>query len=166
MKSSRRFAGSSGSSGLPDDEPDDPLVFFVDHNLGSKLLPDALRKQGCTVEVHDTHFASGTKDTVWVPDVARRGWIVLSKDLNIASNALERETLFQAGARAFLLSQQNLSGPDQAAAFVRGLRRIRHIALSEPAPFIARVSPSGEVKVLTDLKRHWKRSLRSRGSRT
>lgn len=88
---------------------------------------------------------------------------MLSKDLNIASNALERITLFEAGARAFLLSQQDLSGPDQAAAFLRALRRIRNIARSEPPPFIARVSPSGEVKVLTELKRAWKRSRR--GSR-
>jgi hypothetical protein len=89
--------------------------------------------------------------------------VVLSKDLNIASNALERETLFRSGARAFLLSQQNLSGPAQVAAVLQALRRIRHIAVSEPPPFIARISPSGDVKVLTDLKRAWKRSRRARG---
>lgn len=98
---------------------------------------------------------------MWVPEVARRGWVVLSKDLNIASNALERDTLFESGARAFLLSQQDLSGPDQVEAFLQGLRRIRNIARSERPPFIARVSPSGQVKVLTDLKRAWKRSRRA-----
>jgi PIN like domain len=92
--------------------------------------------------------------------VTRRGWVVLSKDLSIASNALERETLFEAGARVFLLSRQNLTGPDQTTAFVRALRRIRRIAVSEPAPFIARVSPSGEVRVLSELKRAWKRGRR------
>jgi hypothetical protein len=93
--------------------------------------------------------------------VAGRGWVVLSKDFNIASNALERITLFECGVRAFLLSQQDLSGSAQVTAFLRALRRIRNIAQSEPPPFIARVLPSGEVKVLTDLKRAWKRARRA-----
>lgn len=93
--------------------------------------------------------------------MARRGWIVLSKDFNIGSNALERVTLFECGVRAFLLSQQDLSGPAQVTAFLQALRRMRNIARSEPPPFIARVSPSGDVRVLTELKRAWKRSRRA-----
>ena len=61
------------------------------------------------VELHDDHFPPRTKDTEWLAEVSRRGWVVLSKDFNIASNALERITLFESGARAFLLSQQDLS---------------------------------------------------------
>ena len=91
---------------------------------------------------------------------------MLSKDFNIASNALERLTLFEAGARAFLLSQQDLSGPDQVTAFLGALRRMRNIATSEPPPFIARVLPSGDVRVLTDLKRTWKRARRGERRRT
>jgi hypothetical protein len=37
---------------------------------------------------------------------------------------------------------------------------MHNIANSEPPPFIARVLPSGEVKVLSELKRAWKRSRR------
>jgi hypothetical protein len=57
----------------------------------------------------------------WLAEVARRGWVVLSKDFNIASNALERITLFECGARAFLLSQQDLNGPAQVRAFLGAL---------------------------------------------
>ncbi|OFV82165.1 MAG: hypothetical protein A2W26_03040 [Acidobacteria bacterium RBG_16_64_8] len=137
------------------------LVFFVDHSLGTKQLADALRNAGCAVELHDDHFPPRTKDTDWLAEVARRGWIVLSKDFNIGSNALERVTLFECGVRAFLLSQQDLSGPAQVTAFLQALRRMRNIARSEPPPFIARVSPSGDVRVLTELKRAWKRSRRA-----
>jgi len=91
-----------------------------------------LHNAGCAVKLHDDCFTPDTPDIVWVPEVARRGWVMLSKDLSIASNALERETLFESGARAFLLSQQNLSGPAQAAALLRALRRIRNVARSEP----------------------------------
>jgi hypothetical protein len=97
----------------------------------------------------------------WLAEVARRGWVVLSKDFYIASNALERITLFECGARAFLLSQQDLDGPAQVRAFLGALRRIRNIAKSEPPPFIARVLPSGKVRVLTELKRAWKRARRA-----
>lgn len=91
--------------------------------------------------------------------------MVLTKDFSIATNALERITLFESGARAFLLSRQDLSGPDQVTAFLAALRRMRNVAHSEPAPFIARVLPSGEVKVLTELKRAWKRGLRAQRRR-
>jgi hypothetical protein len=67
------------------------------------------------------------------------------------SRALERITLFECGARALLLSQQDLNGPAQVRAFLGALRQIRNIAKSEPPPFIARVLPSGEVRVLTEL---------------
>lgn len=92
------------------------------------------------MEVHDAHFPPGTTDTVWVPEVARRGWVVLSKDLSIASNTLERDTLFESGVRAFLLSQQDLSGPDQVTAFLKGLPDPQHRAQRTAALYRARVA--------------------------
>jgi PIN like domain len=87
------------------------------------------------------HFRARTNDTEWLAELAQRGWVVLSKDFSIASNALERLTLFESGARAFLLSQQDLTGQAQVAAFLGALRRVRNIASREPPPFITRVLP-------------------------
>lgn len=40
----------------------DTLVFFVDRNLGNKVIVNALRQEGIQVEVHDDHFPQGAKD--------------------------------------------------------------------------------------------------------
>jgi hypothetical protein len=110
--------------------------------------------------LHDDHFPPTTPDVEWLKDVGARNWVLLSKDFAISRNALERLALFDSGVRAFLLSQQELSGPQMADALATALRRMRHIARDEAAPFVARVSASGAVTVLTALKREWKRLRR------
>ena len=53
------------------------LVFFTDRDLG-RIVPNALRKAGVTVEAHDDHFDPRTPDTDWLKEVGRREWIALS----------------------------------------------------------------------------------------
>jgi uncharacterized protein with PIN domain len=60
------------------------LTFFVDRALGKKYIPDILRAAGYRVEVHDDHFDKAASDVDWVPAVASRGWIILTKDEKIA----------------------------------------------------------------------------------
>jgi hypothetical protein len=115
---------------------------------------------GCIVELHDDHFPISAKDVDWLPEVGRRGWVVLSKDLNIRTNEPERRALLEANVRAFLFSQQEVPGHVMAAAFAKALRRIMNICRSHPAPLIARVSPSGTVEVLVALLREWRKSTR------
>jgi hypothetical protein len=96
----------------------------------------------------------------WLPEVGRRGWIVLSKDLNIRVNEPERRALLEANVRAFLFSQQQVPGDVMAEAFVRALRRMANICRSHRAPVIARVSPTGAVEVLEGLLREWRKTRR------
>ena len=65
---------SSGS------KPPEPSVFFIDRSLGKKIVAQALRDIGETVEIHDDHFAPDAKDEDWLVEVGKRGWIVLTKD--------------------------------------------------------------------------------------
>jgi hypothetical protein len=61
------------------------LVFFCDKCLARKIVPEALRAAGERVEIMEDHFAKNADDTVWVPDVGKRGWIILSGDRKITS---------------------------------------------------------------------------------
>jgi len=56
-----------------------PPTFFVDWCFG-KTIVAALHKAGAKVEHHGDHFAPETPDTLWLPTVGQRGWIVLTKD--------------------------------------------------------------------------------------
>lgn len=63
---------------------DSPLEIFVDRCLGKTLLPDALRKlPNLVVHIHDDHFDPDEQDQVWLPEVAAKGWVILTKDKDI-----------------------------------------------------------------------------------
>ena len=95
---------SSGSK-LPE-----PSVFFIDRSLGKKIVAQALRDIGETVEIHDDHFAPDAKDEDWLVEVGKRGWIVLTKDDRIRYRATERTALASARVRAFVLTSSQLQG--------------------------------------------------------
>jgi len=75
---------------------------------------------------------------------------VLTKDDAIRRNPLERRALRAANVRAFILTSQNMSGPDMAELVVRFLPTIEKLAKSGKQPFIALVTRSSVA--ITNLK--------------
>ena len=94
-KRSKRPSAASSGSKLPE-----PFVFFIDRSLGRKIVAQALREIGETVEVHDDHFAPDAKDEDWLVKVGKRGWIVLTKDDRIRYRVTERTALTSSRVRA------------------------------------------------------------------
>jgi hypothetical protein len=91
----------------------DRIVFFVDRSLGRNHVPNALKDAGeiveastplsfnpersRRVEVHNDRFPQAAPDTVWLPEVARKGWIILTADQKIAHRRLEKLAVFLVG---------------------------------------------------------------------
>ena len=125
-----------------------PLIYFVDECLGRHFVADALRNAGAHVEVHHEHFPPGVQDADWLPVVGDRRWIILTKDRHIRRRELEINAIINARVRAFVLTAADLTGPEQAAAFVRALKKMNRIAASSLGPLIGRVSESGGVSML------------------
>lgn len=74
---SQQVSDTSGSS-----QPD-PLTYVVDLNLGKGLV-NALRSRGVDARfLPDCGFSQDTHEEVWMPAVAAKGWVALSKDENI-----------------------------------------------------------------------------------
>jgi hypothetical protein len=107
-----------------------------------------LREIGEVVEIHDDHFAPDAKDEVWLAEVGRRGWIVLTKDDRIRYRVTERTALASAKVKAFVLTSTQLQGSEMAAAFVTALPRIKRFIANHPPPFLCRVSRNGKVSLL------------------
>jgi hypothetical protein len=141
-RSKRPSAASSGST------PPETLVFFIDRSLGRKIVAQALRDIGETVEIHDDHFLPDAKDKDWLLEVGKRGWIVLTKDDRIRYRVTERMALATARVRAFVLTSTQLQGVEIAAAFIKALPRIKRVVTIHAPPFIARVSRTGKVSLL------------------
>lgn len=105
-------------------------------------MPDALRAAGVAVEVHRDHFKPDSPDTEWLPEVGRRGWIVLTKDHEIRRNPLERDALLAAGTKTFVLTSGQLSGTEMAEILVKQLPKIERLARKAKGALIARVTRS------------------------
>ena len=56
------------------------ITFFIDHCVSQKIVPKAMRSAGALVEAHIDHFPVDALDTEWLPEVSRRGWVVITKD--------------------------------------------------------------------------------------
>jgi hypothetical protein len=125
-----------------------PLVFFIDECLGGQRLAQVLVAQGASVVLARDRFPAGTPDAEWLPVVGALGWIVLTKDRHIRRRPLELYALVRARVRAFVLTATELSGEQQAAAFIKALPRIERICRSSKRPVIAAVSERGGVSVI------------------
>jgi predicted nuclease of predicted toxin-antitoxin system len=127
-------------------------TFFIDRCLGNKLIVETLRAAGVSVEIHDDHFGKNTQDIDWIPEIGRRGWIVLTKDARIGKNQIERLAVANARVRMFVLVSQNLSGADMANIFVTAIPTMEKFIAHNLAPFIAKIDRDGKVKA-------WKKDL-------
>lgn len=62
------------------------LTLFLDYQLGRYTVADKLRAAGARVEAHIDHFPQAAPDTEWIPEVGRRGWVLITRDKNICRN--------------------------------------------------------------------------------
>jgi PIN like domain len=125
-------------------------TFFIDRCLGNKLIVETLRSAGVNVEIHDEHFSKNTQDVDWIPEIGKRGWVILTKDARIGKNKIERLAVADAGVRMFVLVSQNLSGADMANIFLKAIPEMEKFILKNITPFIAKVDRDSKVKVWKD----------------
>ena len=124
------------------------LVFFVDRCLGSNDVPQALAAAGMRVERHRDHFNSDADDCDWLPEVGRRGWIVVTKDAGFRSRQIEVKALINAGVPTFVLASGSTTGPQNGAAIVAAIPQILRFVGKFPAPFIAQITAMGAVSLV------------------
>ncbi|MBI5855983.1 MAG: hypothetical protein HZB35_12330 [Nitrospirae bacterium] len=141
-KSKKRSGANSWS------KPPEPPLFFLDRSLGKKRIATALREAGVIVHVHDDYFQSDAKDEVWLAEVGRRGWIVLTKDHRIRYRQVERQALLNAQVAAFILTAGDLQGEEMARIFVKALPAISRFLRKHQKPFIAKIARNGSVTML------------------
>lgn len=111
------------------------------------MVATALRAAGATVEIMADHFPQDTADAVWLEEVGKRGWIVLSKDKNLTHNHIEIVALLKSNTHSFVLTSGSITGAEMANAFVMALPQILGIAETSPPPLVATVSRGGSVRV-------------------
>lgn len=107
----------------------------------------AIEAFGAACEKHLDHFAPGTADTLWLPAVASRGWVLLTTDARIRHNLLEKEAVRANRMRMFYFSRNNLAGTEMGKALARAMPEIARLVNLHPPPFTASINKSGEVQL-------------------
>jgi len=111
-------------------------------------VPEALRLAEEHVIAFHERFSSGTKDQVWLPEVGRNGWILLTKDSRIRYRQNEMQALLSSKTRSFVLVSSNLPGSEIAQIFVKALPRMKRLCQRQRPPFIAHVHKDGTVALM------------------
>jgi len=132
-------------------------TYFVDRNLG-KAIVKTLREAGFSVEAHDDHFPQKTPDTTWIPVVAQKGWIALTKDRQIAKNAAEIDAFMTSGGRAFL--PHGMMKPSEfGLLLVRSKDRLNRYLNknknSNAGPFMTKIGPNPKKLEAAGLLETW-----------
>jgi PIN like domain len=77
-------------------------------------------------------------DIEWIPEVARRGWLIITRDNNIIHNRAEIAAVRDNGARMVALNQQDAKTKwGQLEVFMTQWRAIEALT-GQPGPFIVR----------------------------
>lgn len=133
------------------------LVFFIDRDTGGRLLAEALRPHGYTVEIRDEHFPQDTGDTDWIRKVAARGWIVLTCDRNIARKEPERSKFGTAPTHTFILyALTQVSREKRVTLVLEALPKLSRLVKEGSSHGIYRVHTDGRIDYVARLKSKFK----------
>lgn len=83
---------------------------------------------------------AATPDTVWIPETARRGWLIVTRDRHIQEHRAEIAAVREAGARMVTLVSADAADTfHQMEVLMCQWRRIEPLC-ERPGPFIVAVS--------------------------
>jgi hypothetical protein len=87
-----------------------------------------------------------TRDTVWIPETARNGWLAITRDSAIQDNRAEIEAVRTSSARMVAMSgREAISTFAQLEVLMCNWRRIEAL-LDEAGPYIYNVTRTGGLK--------------------
>jgi hypothetical protein len=122
------------------------LRFFLDRGLGAIVVPGILRAAGWTLETMDERYGAGEsqniQDTQWIEEATLVEDVLLCKDLAIAQNPLEAQTIYMTSAKVFALSNAGIAGPAMAQWYLDNEAKIIRTALRAKGPYVMAVNPS------------------------
>jgi hypothetical protein len=111
-----------------------------------KELADALHQRGRLVHMHKEMFPDRTPDRIWIPEVASRGWIIVTRDRRLQTRHIEWMALLRAKARVLWFKGDRASNVEITEGLLAALPKIDQLASALAAPYIIKVTPAGYVE--------------------
>lgn len=134
--------GTGRSRKLPKPE------FFIDRDLGRYKIPNALTQMGFVVHplyvVYGPEAEQSKEDPDWIPDAAKRGWVILCRDK--LRHEGERPAIEKSKARVFRVGRSARNADEQIVYIKNNIQTIVRRA-QHPGPYIYRIDRKGLEKV-------------------
>lgn len=88
--------------------------------------------------------SAAVKDRVWIPEVARRGWVIITRDQRIEERSAQVSTVLASGAKVFTIASQKkqLSGFEILEIVLCSWRRMEAKS-ADAGPYICRMTRTG-----------------------
>ncbi len=80
-------------------------------------MAEILRWAGMNVICHNEHFSPEEEDHVWIPQCAKNGWIIVTSDKGIETDAINRAAVMESQAAVFILEDNTSRAANWAASF-------------------------------------------------
>jgi len=117
---------------------------YLDENLcNCKEILDVLDTARIKYRRHLDRYETSTKDPVFLPDVGKHGWTMLTCDDDIRRRGLEKQAVLQHKVRMFVFTSTRLSGLKMARILKDALPAMRRFVQRNPPPFIASITEGG-----------------------
>jgi predicted nuclease of predicted toxin-antitoxin system len=123
------------------------IILFLDENLDTDDVADALTQAGIKYKRHREISRSGTPDAEWLPIVGQKHWVLITADQKIRYRGLERAAVRQHKIREFAFSSGNLGVQVISEVLVKAYRAMCRFCAMNAPPFIATLSRSGQISL-------------------
>lgn len=139
------------SAGKPEQLQLEDFILYLDENLDNcQPIIDVLAASGVQFRRHRDFHPRGTLDEIWLPFVAERAWVVLTKDKRNRYNELERDAVRRHRVREFYFGSGNFTGAEMAQALEKAIPEMKRISRTFTPPVVGSITRSGVVTVVYD----------------
>lgn len=115
------------------------MKFILDEGIDYHLA-EFLQHYGFDVDPITKQFRASVKDSVWIPRVGRRGWVIITTDKRLSRRPSERDAYRRHRLRGFYVPMKGLRGFDIARRIIGHWYNIVAIANEEEPPYFYRLS--------------------------
>jgi hypothetical protein len=123
-------------------------MIFFDRSI-PKSVAEALKKVRDDIIWLEDVFNHRTKETEWLAEAGRQGWIVISRDKKIRTRPGERRILQESNVGCFIVAQkQNLTKWQYLRLLAGALDKIEEAFGTTPRPFIYKIDAAGRLTLV------------------
>ena len=123
-------------------------MIFIDRSI-PRPVAQALQHVQDDVRWLEDVFPHNTPDTVWLPDVGARGWLVITRDKRIRTPPGERQAIIDGRVGCFCLTQkQALVRWQYLKLLALTLDDMERLFAQTSRPFLCGVSGTGQLRLL------------------